>query len=123
MLYAVWTAFGEADLNVDLEASGVVDMHHLAKGLPEPQRTQLQTLAGSYADTVIRRDWPQMAEVPEEPEAIKSEMWDTVVSVRAASATEISRQVSTGSNASGRLLHDQLYVEGMGHASACAPDP
>ena len=67
MLYAVWTAFGEADLNVDLEANAVVDMHHLAKGLPEPQRTQLQTLAGSYADTVITRDWPQTArgEVPE----------------------------------------------------------
>jgi hypothetical protein len=42
MLYAVWTAFGEADLNVDLEANAVVDMHHLAKGLPEPQRPQLQ---------------------------------------------------------------------------------
>ena len=94
MLYAVWTTFGEADLNVDLEANAVVDMHHLAKGLPEPQRTQLQTLAGSYADTVITRDWPQMArgEVPEETEAIKSEMWDTVISVRAASATEITAQ-------------------------------
>ena len=77
-----------------LEANAVVDMHHLAKGLPEPQRTQLQTLAGSYADTVITRDWPQMArgEVPEETEAIKSEMWDTVISVRAASATEITAQ-------------------------------
>ena len=77
-----------------LEANAVVDMHHLAKGLPEPQRTQLQTLAGSYADTVITRDWPQMArgEVPEETEAIKSEMWDTVISVRAASATEVTAQ-------------------------------
>lgn len=69
-------------------------MHHLAKGLPGPQRTQLQALAGSYADTVITRDWPQMVrgEVPEETEAIKSEMWDTVISVRAASATEITAQ-------------------------------
>ena len=77
-----------------LEANAVVDMHHLAKGLPEPQRTQLQTLAGSYADTVITRDWPQMArgEVPEETEAIKSEMWNTVISVRAASATEVTAQ-------------------------------
>src|SRR5215469_4258263 len=53
MLYTVWTAFGEADLNVDLEASAVVDMHHLAKGLPEPQRTQLETLARSYANAAI----------------------------------------------------------------------
>jgi hypothetical protein len=94
MLFAVWTAFGEADLNVDLEANAVVDMHYLAKGLPEPQRTQLQTLTSSYADTVIRRDWPQMArgEVPQETEAIKAKMWDTVMSARTASATEITAQ-------------------------------
>ena len=58
----------------------MVDMHHLAKGLPEPQRRQLQTLAGSYVETAITRDWPQMArgEVPEETEVIKAEMLDTV---------------------------------------------
>jgi hypothetical protein len=94
MLYTVWTAFGEADLNVDLEASAVVDIHRLAKGLPEPQRTQLQTLARSYANAVITLDWPQMTrgEVPEATEAINTEMWDTVISVRAASATETSAQ-------------------------------
>ena len=72
----------------------MVDMHHLAKGLPEPQRRQLQTLAGSYVETAITRDWPQMArgEVPEETEVIKAEMWDTVMSVRAVSATEITAQ-------------------------------
>jgi hypothetical protein len=94
MLYTVWTAFGEADLNVDLEASAVVDIHHLAKGLPEPQRTQLQTLARSYANAVITRDWPQMArgKVSDETGAINTKMWDTVMSVRAASATEITTQ-------------------------------
>jgi hypothetical protein len=94
MLYAVWTALGEADLNVDQEASALVDAHHLAKGLPEPQRTQLQTLARSYADAAITRDWPQMTrgEVPEGTEAVDAEMWDTVMSVRAASATEITAQ-------------------------------
>jgi hypothetical protein len=94
MLFAVWTAFGEADLNVDLEASALVDIRHLAKGLPEPQRAQLETLARSYADAAITRDWPQMArgEVPEETGAINTEMWDTVISARAASPTEITAQ-------------------------------
>jgi hypothetical protein len=55
MLYTVWTSFGEADLNVDFEANAVVDIYRLAEGLPEPQRTQLQTLARSYVDTVIGR--------------------------------------------------------------------
>ena len=94
MLYTVWTALGEADLNADLEASAVVDLHHMSAGLPEPQRTKLQTLARSYADTVIRRDWPQMArgEELEETSAIDREMWDTVMSVRPASAIEITAQ-------------------------------
>src|SRR5262252_9396163 len=60
MLYAVWASFGEAELNVDLEANAVVDIYRLADALPEPQRTQLQALARSYVDAVINQDWPQM---------------------------------------------------------------
>jgi hypothetical protein len=59
MLYAVWTSFGEAELNVDLEANAVVDIHRLADALPEPQRTELRTLARSYTDAVINQEWPQ----------------------------------------------------------------
>jgi Protein of unknown function (DUF4239) len=94
MLYTVWTALGEADLNANLEAGAVMDIYHLAAGLPEPQRTQLHTMARSYADAVITRDWQHMArgEMPEETGAIDREMWDTVMSVRAASATEIAAQ-------------------------------
>jgi hypothetical protein len=94
MLFTVWTAFGEADLNVDLEANAVLDVYRLAQGLPEPQRTRLQTLARSYADAVIAQDWPQMArgEVPEQTRAISAEMWDTIMSVREASATEVAAQ-------------------------------
>ena len=90
MLYTVWTSFGEADLNVDLEANAVVNIYRLADGLPEPQRTQLQKLAWSYADAVINRDWPQMArsESPDQSAGINAEMWKTVMSVRATSPTE-----------------------------------
>jgi len=75
MLYAVWTSLGDANLNVDLEAHAVVDLYRLAKGLAEPQRKQLQALARSYAETVVNRDWPQMAEseVPEQSAAIIAE--------------------------------------------------
>jgi hypothetical protein len=48
MLYAVWTAFGEAALNADLESNSVVNVYHLADVLPEPQRTQLRRMALSY---------------------------------------------------------------------------
>src|SRR5215471_12582052 len=61
MLYTVWTSYREADLNVDLEANAVVDIYRLAEGLPEPQRTQLQTLARAYVATAIEQEWPRMA--------------------------------------------------------------
>ena len=90
MLYAVWTAFGEATLNADLESNSVVNIYHLADGLPEPQRTQLRGLAFSYAEGVINGDWPQMAkgQVPEKSIEINKEMWRVAMSVRAASPAE-----------------------------------
>jgi hypothetical protein len=90
MLYAVWTAFGEAALNADLESNSVVNVYHLAGGLPEPQRTQMRSLALSYAEGVINGDWPRMArgQVPEKSIEINREMWEAVLSVRAASPAE-----------------------------------
>lgn len=61
MLYAVWTTFGAADLNADLEADSLVNVYRAADGLPEPQRTQVRDLARTYADVVINQEWPQMA--------------------------------------------------------------
>src|SRR5438874_3222470 len=68
MLYTVWTDFGAANLNVDLEASALRNIYRLAEGLPDRQRVQLQLQAHAYVDTVIYRDWPEMAhgQTPEE---------------------------------------------------------
>src|SRR5215469_15129081 len=94
MLYTVWTSFGEADLNVDLEANAVVDIYRLAEGLPEPQRTQLQTLARSYVATAIEQEWPQMAngELPSRTSSVNREMWKTAITAKPASSTEINAQ-------------------------------
>ncbi|HKD78563.1 MAG TPA: DUF4239 domain-containing protein [Candidatus Angelobacter sp.] len=94
MLYAVWSTFGEADLNVDAEATAVVDVYRLASGLPDPQRTQLQRLARDYVDAVISQDWPQMArgQVPEQSMAINQEMWKAVMSLKEASPTQVNAQ-------------------------------
>jgi hypothetical protein len=77
MLYTVWTSLGEADLNVDHEANSVLNIYRLGEGLPEPQRTELQTLALSYVDAVINRDWPQMAksDAPDQSGGITADMW------------------------------------------------
>lgn len=94
MLYAVWEKFGQAEINVDSEATAVVDVYRLAGGLPEPQRTELQQLARDYADTVINREWPQMSrgEMPEQSTAIEQQMWNIVMSVSPAAPTKVNAQ-------------------------------
>jgi hypothetical protein len=94
MLYAVWTNFGIADLNVDLEADALVNIYRLSAGLPEPQRSELQNLARSYADEAIHEDWPQMAreEVPRESMDLNANMWRTLMSIKTATPTELTAQ-------------------------------
>jgi Protein of unknown function (DUF4239) len=91
MLYTVWTDFVAASLNVDMEASALRNVYRLAGGLPEPQRTQLQSQCLSYVKAVVDKDWPEMAksDVPEESHAINEAMWRTLMSVKVASPTEI----------------------------------
>lgn len=87
MLYAVWSNFGAADLNVDLEANALVNVYQLAAGLPEQQRVQLQMLARSYAEAVIDQDWPEMArnQVPDQSQEINRDMWKMLMTVKVAS--------------------------------------
>jgi hypothetical protein len=94
MLYAVWTNFGAAEANVDLEANALVNVYHLAEGLPDQQRVRLQELARRYADVVIQQDWPEMVadQVPNRTVEISMDMWSTLMSVKAASPTEIAAE-------------------------------
>ncbi len=91
MLYAVWTNFEAADLNVDLEADSLVNVFRLADGLPAQQRAELEQLSRSYADVAINQDWPTMVrgELPNKSMTINGDMWKTLMSIRAASPTEI----------------------------------
>jgi hypothetical protein len=90
MLYAVWTNFGSADLNVDLEANALVNVYRLAAGLPDEQRTKLEKLALTYADVAINQDWPQMRHnlVPDTSQRINRDMWKVLMSVKVASPAE-----------------------------------
>jgi hypothetical protein len=94
MLYTVWTGFGMASVNADLEADSAVNIYHVAQGLPEPQRTQLRNLARSYVDSVLRNEWPQMGrgEVPERSSTVAVDMWRTVLSAKVTSPAEINAQ-------------------------------
>jgi hypothetical protein len=68
MLYTVWTTYGAAELNADLEANALRNVYRLAEGLPEPQRVQLAAETRAYADAVVENDWPEMASsrIPEQ---------------------------------------------------------
>ncbi len=94
MLYAVWTNFGIAEANVDLEGNALANVYLLAEGLPDLQRAQLQELTRRYADVVINQDWPQMAanQVPNQSGDIDTDMWKTLMSVKAASPTELTAE-------------------------------
>jgi hypothetical protein len=94
MLYTVWTEFGNANLNVDLEASALRNIYRLAEGLPEQQRVRLQLQSRAYADAVINQDWPEMANnrTPEESHNINQDMWKTLMSVKLATPSEITAE-------------------------------
>lgn len=94
MLYTVWTTFGAATVNSDLEADAALNIYHVAQGLPEPQRTQLRNLARSYVESVLNNEWPQMGrgEVPERSSTVATDMWRTLLSAKVSSPTEINAQ-------------------------------
>lgn len=89
MLYAVWTAYGDAQLNVDLEANAVRDLYRTADGLPEPQRTQLKQEARAYVNAVINQDWAEMADgkIPEGSHFIDNAMGKIVATIKVDSPT------------------------------------
>jgi len=94
MLYTVWTNFGEATLNADLEANALRNVYRLAEGLPDAQRTLLEQQARAYADAVVNHDWPEMynSHIPEESHIINRDMWKTLMSVKAAAPSELTAE-------------------------------
>lgn len=107
MLYTSWTNFGAAELNADLEANALRNIFRLAEGLPSQQRAQIEMQARSYADTVIDQDWPTMArgQLPEESHEINEQMWRTLMSVKAASTSEITAEDHALSELSALTTH------------------
>jgi hypothetical protein len=91
MLYTVWTNFGEANVNTDLEANSLRNVYNIAEGLPAPQRILLEQQARAYADAVVNYDWPEMhhGEIPEESHLLDRDMWKTLTSIKAASPSEL----------------------------------
>jgi hypothetical protein len=60
VLIGLFDAVGAARDNANAEANGLVAVTWASDSLPEPQRTEIQNLANSYANQVIRQEWPMM---------------------------------------------------------------
>jgi hypothetical protein len=90
MLYTVWTNFGAADTNVSAEANSLINVYQLAEGLPASQRDDLRKAASTYADTVVKVEWPAMdrGENRFVADSSKDEMWRILMTVKTASTTE-----------------------------------
>ncbi len=56
----VWEQFESARTIAETEANEVGDVYHLANGLPEPVRGQLQGAAVAYARVVMDEEWELM---------------------------------------------------------------
>ncbi len=112
MLYAVWNNYGAADLNADFEANALVNVYRLCDGLPATQQARLKSLARIYADTVVDKDWPEMARnrAADESSTINQEIWKTLMSVRAVSPSEITAEDHAISELSAMTEHRRTRV-------------
>ena len=61
-LFSVWQQYNTARQIVQSETVAVEQVYRLAERLPEPDRSQVQELAVSYAERVVNEEWSLMKE-------------------------------------------------------------
>jgi len=112
MLYTVWTDFGAAELNADNEANSLANVYRLSGGLPDEARGQMQMLARYYANTVVDKDWPEMAAdfSPDASEKINQDMWKTLMSIKTASPSELLAEDHAISELSEMTEHRRIRI-------------
>jgi hypothetical protein len=68
-LLLVWQQYEDAKLTVDAEAAAVERIYWLAENYPDPQRSNVQELAVSYAQGEVQEEWPLMGKGRVSPHA------------------------------------------------------
>lgn len=69
MVIDVWQEYDNAAQNVQVEASSLSDVHHLADGLSQPARNRIKGKVDKYIEEVLRIEWPLMRHGGESQEA------------------------------------------------------
>jgi hypothetical protein len=62
VVISVWEEYQAADATVEQEANASAEIFWLANRLPEPRGTHIQELVRSYAEEVVNKEWPLMAQ-------------------------------------------------------------
>ena len=69
VVIAVWQDYNTAQTNVESEANELAGIYFLASQFPEPERTNVQDLARTYARVVVEEEWPMMKRGQTSPRA------------------------------------------------------
>jgi hypothetical protein len=90
MLFTVWSDFRMAEVDVALEAASLLNVHHIAAGLPEPQREAMAGLTLKYANAAVNEEWPEMQQQRESHAGgvTLEQMWQVLIAAQANSSTE-----------------------------------
>jgi hypothetical protein len=90
VVVAAWEHYDAADRQVDLEANAVGMLFGQIQALPSPTREALERDIGAYAQTVVDREWPAMADGRASPEAWAAyrKLWHGLQQYRPADAQE-----------------------------------
>jgi hypothetical protein len=68
-LYLVWGQYKAARITVEAEAAAVQRLYWMAEDFPDPNRSNVQDLAVSYARGEVREEWPLMGKGRVSPHA------------------------------------------------------
>src|SRR3954470_20305805 len=106
VVITVWEEYQAASETVEQEANSVAEVFLLGYELPEPEGAHVQELAHSYAQEVVRKEWPLMAsgkQPPLEQEAGTQTGWNLIDDLRASVHGFEPRT----------RAEEQLYAEGL----------
>ncbi|HEX5406735.1 MAG TPA: hypothetical protein VFX16_31050 [Pseudonocardiaceae bacterium] len=82
VLIGLFDSVGAARDNANQEANSLVAMTWAADSLPEAQRSQIDSLADSYASQVINQEWPKMSAGAD----VNDNAWSTLAQLRSVIA-------------------------------------
>ncbi|MCP2326219.1 putative membrane protein [Hamadaea flava] len=80
VVITVWDQMGSARQDSFTEATALVDVYAYAENVQDPARSEIQLLARSYAEQVIRDEWPAM----QHHESVPLNGWNTLDRLREA---------------------------------------